>query len=138
MPRDYRYGLTLGGISRHTPVLSCWRIENKKGRFIFFADEAAFCMMRKGLFYEKVNYCSLCLIVIAFITSITLSQAQEFDDPENEPEMTCGDQMATPKPKKKCVPKIKIGTSINKNKDNNGKKDGSEEGSMRCEVPKSK
>jgi len=41
MPRDHRYGLTPGGISRHTPVYPDGELKNKKGRFIFY-NEAAF------------------------------------------------------------------------------------------------
>ena len=87
---------------------------------------------------KRLSMVIFCLVVMGFVATITLSQAQEHDDHECEPEMTCGDQMATPNPKKKCVPKIKTGTSINKNNDNNGKKDAAEEGSQRREVPKSK
>ena len=90
---------------------------------------------------KRLSMVVFCLVVMGLVASLTLSQAQEFDDPENEPEMTCGDQMAAPKLKKKCVPKIKTGASINKkndSNDNNGKKDDAEEGSPHREGPKSK
>ena len=74
---------------------------------------------------KKLSMVIFCLVVMCMVASVTLSQAQEHDDHECEPEMTCGDQMATPKPKQPgdTGPRSKqVGskTSINKNKDGKG------------------
>lgn len=73
---------------------------------------------------KRLSRVVFCLVVMGFVATVTLSQAQEHDDHECEPEMTCGDQMATPKSKQPgdTGPRSKQQgkTGINKNKDNKG------------------
>ena len=97
---------------------------------------------------KKLSMVVFCLVVMCLIASVKLSKAQEHDDHECEPEMTCGDQMATPKLKQPgdTGPRSKqVGskTSINKNKDDKGvnikgKRDDAKKDSPRGEDPKSK
>ena len=97
---------------------------------------------------KKLSIVVFCLIVMGLVALAKLSQAQEHDDHECEPEMTCGDQMATPKSKQPgdTGPRSKqVGskTGINKNKDDKGdnikgKMDDAKKDSPRRDDPKSK